>query len=117
MADHRIEWMSGLASARCKRCGASVYLVPEPIRTWLDPSPVSQVGELLAALEGRPSFDVTSWGAVRCRGRHEVRTHPHGTADRPVYVSHACGQPVPVSWQGVGPAGRVRAPVPDVPPF
>lgn len=65
----------------------------------LDHQPVDELGEALAVLTGRQTYDLRPLGGRSHGSAMEPRTAPRLRSQRhhPVHVEHLCGQPLPAA--------------------
>lgn len=79
-----------------------------------DPAPITPLGEALAVLAGRGTYDLTAIGGKRQLWRRD-QWHIAGARRYPVLAEHRCGQPLDAHAEPV--ARRARYVIPDTPPF
>lgn len=79
-----------------------------------DPTPINPVGEALALLAGRATFDLTAAGGKRQLWRRD-EWHISGRRKFPVLPEHRCGQPLDAHADH--PPAAARYVIPDQPPF
>ena len=72
------------------------------LSVWCDLTELSALGEAMALIDGRATYEV--WDAtvrpeLERRDVWRVRAHPPGSEGcRPVLAEHRCGAPVPADW-------------------
>lgn len=79
-----------------------------------DPTPINPVGEAIALLSGRATFDLTSTNGKKQLWRRD-QWHIGRRRTHPVLPEHRCGQPLDAHTEHLPPAARYA--IPDQPPF
>lgn len=79
-----------------------------------DPTPINAIGEALALLSGRATFDLTSGDGKKQLWRRD-QWNIAGRRKYPVLPEHRCGQPLDAHAEQVPAAARYATP--DAPPF
>lgn len=107
--------------ARCPKCSAPILTGPSAeTGSWaayVDPAPVSGLGEYLGLLQDRMSYDLGASGTLEYRDRWQIAGRPAGATCR-VVLDHLCGSPVPVAWWAPSPPEiREDGKPSDEPPF
>lgn len=80
----------------CQHCGRRIVEAASDdtgLPHVLDPRPLSGVGEVLAILAGRATFDIRMWGGRLTLGRRDqfrIRGAPAGSKRVDVVVEHEC---------------------------
>lgn len=88
----------------CPRCGAKTLAGLDAdwlaLDTFLDHAPVDELGEALAVLQGRRTFDLRPTGGrshSRCMEERSASSIRAGRRYHPVHAEHRCGQPLPAA--------------------
>lgn len=72
------------------------------LSTWCDLTELSPLGEAMALVDGRWTYEVWDAGSrpeLERRGIDRVRAHPPGSPGcHPVLAGHRCRDPIPASW-------------------
>lgn len=106
--------------ARTCKCGAAVLVGLDAdwlaIQTTLDAHPLDNVGELLAVLQGRRTYDLRRTSSRGSHGREMDERNAWRIANPwampwPVHTEHRCGQPLPAA---AAKPPTVRNPTDDV---
>lgn len=79
-----------------------------------DPTPLTQIGETIALLAGRSTYDLTTASGKKQLWRRDQWSIA-GKRKFPVLAEHRCGQPLDAYAEPV--AARPRYTIPDDPPF
>ena len=103
---------------RCTRCGAPILAGLDAPRSALpvkaDPTPLTPLGETVALLNRRSTYDLCDAG-----GRKELNYRDpftiEGPRRYPVLAAHACGVSLAAFAEAI--PVRVRYSIPDTPPF
>lgn len=74
------------------------------LTVYLDPWPLSPVGEVAALRDGRRTYQMRSWG-VRIRNAYRITGNPPGPRTT-VLAEHRCGEPIPATWRQPSPARK-----------
>lgn len=111
--------------AKCSRCGA--WVVRGYDADWCslavdaDPDPLDALGEALALIAGRPTFELRMAGGrpeLRRRDRWMIAGHPAGTDKTDILAGHDCDKPLKLSHTGSRlPVPKQDLALPEQPPF
>jgi hypothetical protein len=89
-----LAWLADITRnrARGRRCPGCKAWVVQVDGATLDPRALTAVGEALAMLDGRHTYEVARFTNVKRRNAYEIRHHPATTHKMPVdiYATHLC---------------------------
>ncbi|MUL39612.1 hypothetical protein FZ103_00185 [Streptomonospora sp. PA3] len=119
MKQRREEYARAAQLRLCKKCRAPVLAGYDAdicaLSVQIDPTPITEIGEAIALMEGRTTYDLTT-----SRGRKEIhhRAEHNISAPRrgPVYPAHICGRPM-TEHAAPMPAPVAAEPAGDRPPY
>jgi len=97
LEERKAEYARAAQKRTCKKCGAPVITGLDAdiaaLKVQIDPVPIDSVGEALAVLVGRGTYELH-----RARHGHELHRRYEWNIGaprrRPVYPEHRCGQPL-----------------------
>jgi hypothetical protein len=122
LRDRQAEYARAAQMRLCKKCGSPVLVGLDAdiaaLKVEIDPTPINAVGEAVALLAGRGTYELhAARGArqIHCREEWNVRA----PRTRPVFPGHRCGQPLDAHLDTTHPrtAAPAAATPDDTPPF
>jgi hypothetical protein len=106
---------------QCRQCAAPILTGLDndiaALTAKTDPTPITPLGETIALLQGRNTYNLTTNSNGRKELDHRDQWQISAPRKHPVLPEHRCGQPLNAFAETIRPQQRKKYVVPDEPPY